>query len=353
LGDIDPESNPERSKEPYRRSLDLARQWAAASPGRESRTFLSRAMLRLSYVSSATGDLAGALVARTSALQIVDQLLLEQPANEMLQFRRNGICRDIGRVTGHPEFFNLGDRKGAAIWIHEALDGYARMSAADPDDVSARAELANTSADLAEVIGDRDPAEAERLLRRSLVLNESARETTPHDTDLRDAQANARIAFASVLRRLGKTREGLAEQEKGLEALDGLHAENPGHLDIGLDLCEALDRVAEDRVANGDTDAARRYLERSLGILEPLFRANPRSLFALRDLADCHQGFGDLAACRSDWKTADAEYRKSLDLWDQWKQIGTSSVYDRSRRDALARLVARASRKSSRNSPTR
>ena len=71
----------------------------------------------------------------------------------------------------------------------------------------------------------------------------------------------------------------------------------------------------------------------------------------LRDLADCHQGFGDLAASRSDWKQAQLEYQKSLDLWDRWKQVGTSSVYDRQRRDAAAGLVARAAKKLSRNPP--
>ena len=82
----------------------------------------------------------------------------------------------------------------------------------------------------------------------------------------------------------------------------------------------------------GDPGGAERDLERSLGLLEPLYRANPRQLTRLRDLADCYQVFGDLDASRSEWKTAQAWYQKSLELWEGWKQLGSSSIYDQERR---------------------
>jgi len=102
-----------------------------------------------------------------------------------------------------------------------------------------------------------------------------------------------------------------------------------------------------------DVGGAERDLQRSLGVLEALYRQNPRNLVILRNLADCHQGFGDLAAKRSDWKQAQLEYQKSLDLWERWKQIGASSVYDRRRRDLAGSLVVQAAKKSSRTSPLR
>lgn len=101
----------------------------------------------------------------------------------------------------------------------------------------------------------------------------------------------------------------------------------------------------------GDGPGAERDLERARRLLEPLQRQSPHNLTILRDLADCHQGFGDLAASRSDWKAAGLEYQKSLDLWESWKQVGTSSVYDRQRRDIAAVLVARAAKKSSEKPP--
>lgn len=84
-----------------------------------------------------------------------------------------------------------------------------------------------------------------------------------------------------------------------------------------------------------------------------LDQENPRKLTLLRDLADCYQGFGDLSASRSNWKQAQGWYQKSLDLWERWKQVGISSIYDRQRRDLAARLVAQAAKNSSTNSPSR
>jgi hypothetical protein len=59
--------------------------------------------------------------------------------------------------------------------------------------------------------------------------------------------------------------------------------------------------------------------ERPLGLLEPLYGANPRNPTALRDLADCYQVFGDIHASRSEWKIAHDWYQKRLEFWQRWK----------------------------------
>jgi tetratricopeptide (TPR) repeat protein len=350
FGDVGASSHPDRSKEAYRRSLEIAREWVAARPSQESRSFLSRAMNRLGEVLRATGDLHGSLDAKMAALRIIDELRKEQPENLVWVFRRNDLCVGIGKATGHPSVFNLGDRKSAATWFREVLASYQKMSEEDPNDLTTRGRVAATFADLATVIGDSEPVEAERLFRRSFSVSDSVLQATPQDAEFREEEAYARIAFASVLRKLGKRGEAIEEQKKALETLGGLHEKDPAHVEFGLDLGEALDAFAADRLAAGDAHAAEEALNRSLDILRPILGANPRSLYALRDLADCHQALGDLAASRSDWDRAGVEYRASLNLWEHWKDIGTSSAYDQARRDHAARLAAEAARKSLRTS---
>jgi hypothetical protein len=66
-------------------------------------------------------------------------------------------------------------------------------------------------------------------------------------------------------------------------------------------------------------------------------------LMILRDLADCHRTKGDLAMGRLNWVDAQREYQKSLDLWQRWPQIGTSSLYDQQQREAVVRALRAAS----------
>ena len=92
----------------------------------------------------------------------------------------------------------------------------------------------------------------------------------------------------------------------------------------------------------GDPDGAERDLERSLGLLEPLVPGESAAVDPPARSRRLLPGFGDLHASRSEWKPAQAWYQKSLELWDRWKQLGASSIYDRERRDLANRRVAEA-----------
>jgi len=148
----------------------------------------------------------------------------------------------------------------------------------------------------------------------------------------------------------GGPSEALAQLHRAEEGLELLAKRDPADQRFPEDLGLALRTLADHRLEMGDTAGAERDLQRSLGLLEPLYQANSRNLILLRDLADCYQGFGDLSASRSNWRQALGWYQKSLDLWGRWKQVGASSVYDRQRHDLAARLVAQAAKNSSRNS---
>src|SRR5689334_4937688 len=80
----------------------------------------------------------------------------------------------------------------------------------------------------------------------------------------------------------------------------------------------------------------------SRSILERLYAQNPRKLVRLRGLADCYQALGDLHASRAEWKEAHAGYQQSVRLWERWMGVGTSSVYDRQRRELALSRVHRA-----------
>ncbi len=352
LGDIDELLDTEQASEPLRRSLDIAREWVDAQPSSEGRYFLAVAMGRWADVLRQTGDLSQALENGLGAIRILEQLLKEQPENAVWG-RERGLCWEImGVVSGHPQHFNLEDRKAAAGWFQKFVDVFERLLAADPNNLRARFDLSEATAELAAVHRESDPNRAGQLYRRSLALSSSFLSANPQDTDALYWQAFNRVGFAWVLRRLDKPSEALAELQRAVEMLAGLAKRSPNDVGFRQLLGVALHTLAVHRLATGDAAGAERDLHRSLELLEPLYRENPRKLTLLRDLADCYQGFGDLSARRSNWKQAQVWYQKSLDLWERWKQVGASSVYDRQRRDHAASLVVQASKNSSKNSAT-
>jgi tetratricopeptide (TPR) repeat protein len=344
LGDMETYRDAAAALGPLRRSLEIAREWAGAQPGSETRYFLAIAMARLGAAAQETGDLSGALDLYMNALRLIEQLLAEQPENGVWSRERDAMYDRLSWVTGHPQYLNLGDRKAAAGWLQKLVEDAERLAAADPNNIRARFELGEATAASAAVTRESNPARAEQLYRRSLALSASVLSVNPDDAETGYWRSFNQVGFAWVLRKLGKRSEALMELENAVERLQRLGQQNPDDVRVSEYLGLALHTAAAHRLEMGDHTGAERDLERSLGRLEPLYRANPRKLTRLRDLADCYQVFGDLHASRSEWKLARDWYQKSLELWERWKQVGASSVYDRQRRDFEARLVAQATR---------
>jgi tetratricopeptide (TPR) repeat protein len=343
LGDMQTYRDAGAALPPLRHSLEVARQWAVAEPRSETTYFLAIAMSRMGVASQETGDLSAALDFYTNALGLIDQLLKQQPENATWQRERDAMYDRLGWVTGHPQYLNLGDRKAAAVWARKLVSPDAeRLAEADPENVRARFEVGEASAALGAILRESDPLRSQQLYRRSLALSASILLVNPDDAETAYWRSFNQVGFAWVLQKLGNRTEALKELESAVERLQRLARQNPDDVRVPEYLGLALHTLAAHRLEMGDRTGAGQDLERSLGLLEPLYQANPRKLTRLRDLADCYRVFGNLHASRSEWPAAHAWYRKSLELWQRWGEVGTSSVYDRQRREAAALLVAKA-----------
>jgi uncharacterized membrane protein YccC len=69
-------------------------------------------------------------------------------------------------VTGHPQHFNLGDPRAAANWLQKLVDDFERLLADDPNNLRARFDVSEATAELAAVHREFDPKRAEQLYRR-------------------------------------------------------------------------------------------------------------------------------------------------------------------------------------------
>jgi tetratricopeptide (TPR) repeat protein len=341
LGDVDEEWHPELARGPYERSLGIARQWAAAEPTRDSRDFLGRAIARHALSLASVGDPAGSRDSFMEALRVIEDLRKEQPAEILWRMRHVHLVWQLGLITGYPRKFNLGDLRGAAGWLEQAVQESAAL-AEDRYDEWARYTQFQATGALAAVLGEAGSDRSDPLFHRALALGDSLLQLSPDDMDILTSRMETRLDHASLLRKLGRSSEALEEAERATAAFDRLYREQPTDLWRADSMAVALLARAACRLDLGRKEESASDLSRALGILEPLHATNPRSLKVLRDLADCRQGFGDLAASHGDWSDARVEYARSVELWDSWKTVGVTSVYDATHRNEAAVLLARA-----------
>jgi serine/threonine protein kinase len=352
LGDLDETRDALRAREALARSLEIARQWVGAEPTPESRHFLAIAIQRWGEVLHQRGNLLGARDDFFEGLRIIEQLLKEQPQNASLARDQAVFWERIGLLLGHPQFLNLREPRPAEDWMQKVVSNLEALLAADPNNLRGRFDLGDATAELAATYSEPDPDRAEKLYMRSLALSSSFLASNSQDAEALYWQAFDRIGFASLLRRLGKRSEALAELQKAVGTLENLYNRDSTDLPNRELLGVALHTRASHRLEMSDARSAERDLTRSRQLLEAAYQENPNNLELLRDLADCYQGFGDLSSYGADWVRAKVYYQKSLDLWKNWSQIGISTIYDRQRRDVAAKLVVRARRHISKNSPS-
>jgi len=340
LGDIDEISDPPRAAAPIQRALEIAREWTNADPRPDPKVYLAVLTKDWADIQWGTGDLDAARNALLQSLAIFKDVLANNPENADWRTQEAADWERMGLVSGHPDFFNLGDRRAAAEWFQKWVTEGEQDLAADPKDVRAKFGLSESLAELAAVYRDSDPRRSEKLYQRSLALSASALAEGPRDSDILYWQSFERIGFASLLSRIRHRTAARDQLEQAITVLEGLSKRDPAEISAHQLLGVALQRRAAYLLETGDIRAAERDLSRSEETLASLYKDNPNNLRILRDLADCYRGKGNLAAHRSRWQDATREYQQSLNLWQRWSQIGKSSAYDQREREIALNLVS-------------
>ena len=345
LGDIDEITDPSRAAAPIQRALDIAREWSRADPGPQPKLHVAVLMRDWADIQWGMGDLNAARNILLESLKIFEDLSVQEPNNAEWHTQEMVGWERMGLLSGHPDFFNLGDRKTAAQWFQKLILRAERNFAKDPKDIRARFILSEAIGELAAVYRDSEPHRSAQLYRRSIALSTSALADDPKDSEILYWQAFERIGFASLALRVSKNTIARDQVQKAISMLEGLRSRDPGEISAPQLLAIALQKRAASQLQGGNMIGAERDLRRSEDMLTKLSNDNPRNLTILRDLADGHRVEGDLAGRRSQWKDAHDEYQKSLDLWEGWLQIGKSSIYDQTQRGIAASRVKSADRR--------
>jgi eukaryotic-like serine/threonine-protein kinase len=344
LGDIDEINDPSRAAEPIRRALEIAREWSRAEPSPQPKVYVAVLMKDWADIQWGMGDLNTARTLMLDSLKIFEDLLRQAPDNAEWRTQEAVDWERMGLITGHPDFFNLGDRKTAAEWFQKVLLQCERNLAVDPKDIRARFELSEAVGELAAVYRDSDPRRSEKLYQRSLALSTAALVADPQDFDILYWQSFERIGFAALASKVARKSLARDQLQLAVSVLEHLSSRDPNAVSAHQLLAVALQRRATYLLDDDNVMAAQQDVSRSESTLTKLSNENPSNLAILRDLADCYRIEGDLATRRFNQQDARRAYEKSLDLWQQWLKIGKSSIYDQRQRALATTLVNLANR---------
>ncbi len=337
LSGLDTFRDPAGARRLMEKSLEIARQWAAAEPGPDSRVYEARVLGEQGSALWQTGDLENAYSLALEAGRLMEGLVKEQPGNVQWQELLAVQYEHEGSVAGHPMYFNLGDRAAAAGWFEKMVAILERLVAADPEDMRAQFNLSEGLAELASSLRESNPVRSETLYRRSLDRNQAIVRSKPGDLLAPRWQAFNRTGLAWVLSHSGRHGEAVEELKKAIAIQEMCLRKDPTDRLFRQELAVMLRALGSETGSEDD-------LRRSLEMLTPLWQANPRQLSVLRDLADTYEALGSYQARRGDWPAARSWFARSLELWSSWPTIAVSSRYDMTQKKRVSGLLEQADR---------
>jgi tRNA A-37 threonylcarbamoyl transferase component Bud32 len=255
------------------------------------------------FALAATGDLEGSLAAFQAMVAGVENGLTSLPSGDL---RRRIVIRGLAvelagmaDVLGNPLKPNLGRPEQALPHVNRALEIYEQLTQRDARDASFRDDLARAYRTKAALLEDRDPAAAVELCRRAIV-----------------SDPGARAQVAQPLRRLGRAQEALDELTKAQAAPLS-----------DADAIMARLALGDQRLAQGDRNAATDEWRQALDIAQKAVAGKPYMMPLRKSLADCYERLG--------------LFEKSLEVWKDWTRWGVSSSYDQNRKRRAEKMLVR------------
>lgn len=337
----------------YRQTLKYVEQRAAQFPGKAARANLALIHSRVGDAQAETGDLTGALASYQKSVAIHESLVRENPSNATLRRELKVAYNWLGNFLGNPSFINQGDKTSALGYYRKGLTISEELVAADPKNVLARVDLAISYGKVGDVLTETDPAQAAEHYRQAIAITRELLEQSPKEFRYLRRQAGFIRGLATALRESGDRPGALQKLRPLLGTLRETDAANPANAEVKAQLHATLLSLSGLLSDTGDHETALELSRQALALSEAAAAANPVDLYARWRLADSYAGLAryheTLASNRkaamadrlAAWREARDWRQKSLDQWDGWSRQATSGVFNETRREQAARLLAR------------
>jgi tetratricopeptide (TPR) repeat protein len=289
------------------------------------------------------GDLQGAWTRNIEAVRWLEQLVAKDRDNPTLLDELEEAYRRAGDLQGNPSYFHFGDIEQAKFYHAKALRIAEQLSARDPNDAQARAQLSMALRRMGAVQREARPDEAAKLYQQSLSLLKPLMTETPDDLNYQRALANTQLGLAIALQNAGKYRQAIAEAASALAVQRAILQRSPDRMVVREDSFDAMITLGQLRLATGDSKEALALYTEGLQNAEFLYDRNKENLYAERCLAIAYESMGDYYA-RDERNRPKARdwYGKALAVWTQWRVGNLAMPFASRREEGLRRRMASA-----------
>jgi hypothetical protein len=338
------EGAPDRALVHFNKALEFAIRWAPTQPGTNSRSTLRGAYANAAGAQINTGDLKGALENYTLALQHAEQAIRQADSTVYERSVLSGAHKNLGDLLGHPADFNFGDRAGAIAQYRAALAIDEALSAADPEDVRARDDLANTYSDFAFILLEDRPVEAFQLSTRAANIAKELTSFAPGNTRYKQTLAFAEVARGETLLNLGRNRDAFDALTAALSAMKSVAAMLEDQIRAPCWITRIHRDLGATLLAQRNEREAEQHLREALAITEDLVGRAPTSFYVKRYRADAFEALGryfmTVGRRPEDKKQARAYIERSLEMWRDWRRRNIATPYAGVRERNAAALLA-------------
>ncbi|MCI0392653.1 MAG: protein kinase, partial [Acidobacteria bacterium] len=345
--------DPQRALENYQRTRQVVERRLKRHPSESARYRAGTSYAHIGEALSVMGDLAGAIENNRQSQAVYAALAAANPASAFYRRQLLVAHQWLGNLHGNPTSINLGDTAAALDHYQQVLRLAKELTAADPKETQARLHFANAYAKLGDVASESEPQRSAELYRQALAITRALLEASPNEFRFLRRQAQYLRNLASPLRRLGERHSALEHARQSFEIVESLAAKDPTNAPLQTDLYHSLMALAESQLSLNDHDAALEDYHRALVIAENSATAHPANIYLRWHLADAYSGLGQFHAILAahsrtpsaeriaHWQAARDWLNKSLSVWDGWSAHGVSSVFNITKREQVARALAR------------
>jgi eukaryotic-like serine/threonine-protein kinase len=318
----------------WRRTLEVAREWAERNPSDAAQAALGTALRNVSTAEQFHGDLPAALRHARESVQVIEPLAAAQPSSTARQRELLNSYERVSFVYANPDMLNLDDRKTALEYNGKVVAIAKMLHESDPRNEMAASDFAIAKRSTCHFTPGDDAAMLVRACQDGLDVSE--RLVLGHA----EAQPTVALGLASGLVKLGRGGEAVEVMNRAVEILEATLTKWPWRVDLRLLLHRIHNGFGELLAKLGNRPRALEQYRSALVVGTALLPERPEDPVLRRELAKTYKNLREYYE-PSDCLQAREWRQKEIDVWVEWPRRFPTSAFDQSRREEAVRSLTR------------